>query len=129
MFSFAAFIEFFWNLVLFILFTIYSAVIYSRIKAFFEDRRAARSADRIKLRDKGEVKNGLVCSYCSTTVRIGINKNGEAFKYCWRCECIFSDDSDDGPGGGESEPVVESKPDLHLVGSNVVEHTSKKKVA
>lgn len=55
------------------------------------------SARRLKLRDKGNIepcyRDGqwiVHChATCMTTTRIGINKAGEAIKYCWRCEVVF----------------------------------------
>ncbi len=66
------------------------------------------SARRIGLRDKGYTGNKddssvLVHEFCETRTRIGIDKQGTEYEYCWKCERIFSDDPD--PGEKEPAPV------------------------
>ena len=68
---------------------------------FFDDDnkwKARRSARRIGLRDKGEIPETypekgivqrIVHAKCYTPVRIGIDKQGQAHEYCWRCECLI----------------------------------------
>lgn len=67
------------------------------------------SARRIGLRDKGYTGNEddssiTVHDFCETRLRIGIDKQGTASEYCWKCEYIFPDDPD--PKEKEPAPVA-----------------------
>lgn len=77
--------------------------------------RVLLAAKRLGLRDRGGVEstgefspNGevrayyLVCDRCETRSRIGITKDGESVRWCWRCEEIEPDSS----VGEESEAAA-----------------------
>ncbi len=69
--------------------------------------RIWRSARRIGLRDKGylEPNKRTVWTHasCSTRLRVGIDAQGEAVHYCWRCERVMDDSILEDPK--EKEPV------------------------
>ncbi len=74
-----------------------------------------KAAKRLKLRDKGMVQafmdngtlKGWMHSFCNTRFRIGINKEGQAVQYCWRCEFISPEPYGSDPKGRDSIPSIE----------------------
>ena len=74
------------------------------------------AASRMGLRDKGLVeifyKNGgwwfLTCCRCNARLRIGINSNKLPVTYCWKCENIKYEKSDDG-GNDNFDPSLYPK--------------------
>lgn len=86
--------------------------------------RALLAAHRLQLRDRGKVQGEWfagddeyvgyyrtwVHSPCNTRLRIGI-KNGQAVRWCWRCEQIVRPSS-----GGSSPPGAEKDYDDSEVG-------------
>jgi hypothetical protein len=75
------------------------------------------SAKRLGLRDKGQV--GYRCDTegkipytfvdprCNTRLRVGVDPDGEAMLYCWRCESIFNEEPD--PPSDEKKPLPEKE--------------------
>ncbi len=77
----------------------------------FEWLRARRAAKRLGLRDRGRVGTRhifnkeshfmqpveICCERCMSRIRIGINKQGQAEEYCWRCESIIREPPPDDP--------------------------------
>lgn len=71
------------------------------------------SARRMKIRDKGAMEpfkvDGVwkvwMHTFCNTRFRIGIDKTGQAVRYCWRCEFIVPNSSGPGPNGRKDIPL------------------------
>ena len=80
-----------------------------------DDRwKARRSARRIHLRDKGKAQRdddgrAMIHTFCRTRVRIGIDTEGTAFRFCWRCEMVLSSIAQPGPKGKEDIPAPENE--------------------
>ncbi len=78
------------------------------------------SAERMSLRDKGEVEANSdneceVHTFCETRLRIGITEQCVAVQYCWRCEVIIQDDESPDPDGKEPLPVEEASRDSVVI--------------
>jgi|SRR6185437_1193475 len=83
-----------------------------------------KSAKRMSLRDKGKVYDEtgtrLVHTWCGTPARIGINAQGEAKRYCWKCEKILRLPNDTDPDDEKGLPEENSSEVAVLKGSSVV---------
>lgn len=77
--------------------------------------RVLLAAKRLELRDRGNIEpigefspDGVLreydvcCNHCNTRSRIGITKEGEPVRWCWRCEEIDPNSSE----GEESEAAA-----------------------
>lgn len=99
--------------------------------------RARKAAKRLKLRDKGSVQHHWsqdleitvvnVHVTCRTVTRIGIDTQGIAYEYCWRCERILGT-SYRPPKGKEPLPIPQDM-SVAAPGSNVVPFPKKKNIA
>ena len=104
--------------------------------------RSRQTARRMGLRDKGAVAwfgdpndkqvKTLVCNFCKTRLRIGIDDMEKVFvRYCWRCEVEVNTSSHDDNGGnddGDKKPLPEETQKLaQCVGSDVLSFEKYKK--
>lgn len=92
---------------LMISFVVFGCLVYF-LRQYLPIRRATR---KLGLRDSAMVCDGnLVCTLCEYPLRIGIDHEGAAHRFCAVCEELrddFEDEDDGGPDGDGGEPIPE----------------------